>query len=72
MINRTSKIKAKTSSRKVMCTSSKDVETNVASLIDSEEERIILAAQQDTSLMVRTLSGQWYLKKYDEAMASSS
>ena len=55
-----------------MCASSREAETDVASLTHLEEEEIVLAAEQGVPLMAESLSGQQYLKKYDEAVASSS
>jgi len=55
-----------------VCGSSREAETNVASLTDSEEEEIVLVAKQNTPPMTGTRSGQQYLKKYDEAVLSSS
>jgi len=42
----------------MMCASSKEAETDVTFLTDSEEGRIILTADQDTPLMAGTRSGQ--------------
>jgi len=56
----------------VVCASFREAKTDVATLTDSEEEIIIIAAEQNTPLVAGTWSGQQYLKKYDEAMASSS
>ena len=56
-----SKDKAKASSYNVVCASSREAEIDVASLTDSEEEKIILAAKQDAPPMTRTRSGQQYL-----------
>ena len=69
--NRKSKGKAKASSCNVVCASSQEAETDVLSLTDSEEEMIILAAELNKPLVTETHSGQSYLKKYDEMVASS-
>jgi len=45
--------------------SSQEVETDVPSLTDSEEETIVLATEPN-QLVAKTRSGQSYLKKYDE------
>ena len=68
--NTKSKGKAKTSSCNVVCISSRETETDVPSLTDSEEETIVLAAELNKLLVTETSSGQSYLKKYDEMMAS--
>ena len=49
----------------------REAETDVLSLTDSEEETIVLAAELNKSLVAETRSGQLYLKKYDEMVASS-
>ena len=67
--NRKSKGKAKASPCNVVCASSQEID--VASLTDSEEETIILAAEPNAPLMARTRLGQSYLKKYDEMVANS-
>jgi len=41
-------------------------------LTDSDEGKIVLAGEQDAPPMAGTRSGQQYLKKYNEAVASSS
>ena len=69
--NRKSKGKAKASSCNVVCASSREVETDVPSLTDSEEETIVLVAELNKPLMAETRSGQSYLKKYDDMVASS-
>ena len=48
--NRKSKGKARTSSHNVVCVCLREVETDVASLTNFEEERIILAAEQGSLL----------------------
>ena len=68
--NRKSKSKAKASPCNVVCASSREAETDVPSLTDSEEETIVLAAELNKSLVAETRSGQSYLKKYDEMVAS--
>ena len=68
--NRKSRDKAKSSPCNVVCASSLEGETDVPSLIDSEEETIILAAEPNTPLVARTRLGQSYLKKYDEMVTN--
>ena len=68
--NRKSKGKAKASSCNVVCASSQEAETDVPSITDSEEETIVLAAELNKPLVAETRSGQSYLKKYDEMVAS--
>ena len=70
--NKKSKGKTRISSCNVVCTSSREAQTDVTSLRNSEEERIVLAAEQDTPLVAGTRSAQQYSKKYDEVVASSS
>jgi len=60
--NRRSKGKAKASSYNVVCVSSREAETDVPSLTDSEEETIVLAAELNKPLVVETRSGQSYYK----------
>ena len=71
VINRKSKGKAKATSCNVVCVSSREAETDVPSLTDSEEETIVLATEP-SQLVAETRSGQSYLKKYDEMAATSS
>ena len=54
----------------MVCVSSREAETDVPSLTDSEKETIVLAAELNASLIVETRSGQSYLKKYDELVAN--
>ena len=68
--NRKSKGKAKASPCNVVCASSREAETDIPSLTDSEEETIILAAEQNAPLLTETHSGQLYLKKYDGIVAN--
>ena len=68
--NRKSKGKAKASPCNVVCAFSREEETDVPSLTDSEEETIILAVELNAPLMAETRSGQSYLKKYDEMVAN--
>jgi len=74
--NMKSRGKARTSTCNVVCASSREANTDIASLVDSEEERTVLAAVSSrgarSPLMTGTWSGQQYLKKYHEAVASSS
>ena len=70
VINKKSKDKAKASPCNVVCTSSREAETDVLSLTDSEEETIILATELNEPLVVKTRSGQSYLKKYDDLTAN--
>ena len=67
--NRKFKSKAKASPCNVMCASSREVETDIPSLIDLEKEIIVLAAEPN-ALVAGTHSGQTYLKKYDETVAN--
>ena len=60
----------KASSCNVVCASSREAETDVPSLTDSEEETIVLVVELHKPLVAETRSGQSYLKKYDEMMAS--
>jgi len=66
--NRKSRGKAKDSPCNMVCASSREAETNVPSLTDSEEETIVLAAEPNAPLIAGTRSGQSYLKKYDEVV----
>ena len=59
----------KASSYNVVCASSREAETDVPLLTDSEEETIVLTAEPN-QLVVETRSGQSYLKKYDEMAAT--
>ena len=68
--NNKSKGKAKASPCNVVGASSWESKTNVTSVTNSEEETIILAAEPNAPLIVRTRSGQWYLKNYDEEVAN--
>ena len=63
--SRKSKGKAKASSCNVVCASSREAETDIPPLTDSEEETIVLAAEP-SQLVAETRSGQPYLKKYGE------
>ena len=54
----------------MVCASSWEAETDVPSLTDSEEETVVLAAELNAPLVAKTCSGQSYLKKYDEMVAS--
>ena len=65
-----SKGKVKVSPCNVVCASSREAETDVPSLTDSEEETIVLATKPNAPLMAGTRSGQLYLKKYNEMMAN--
>jgi len=67
--NRKSKGKAKALSCNVVCASSREAETDVPSLTDSEEETIFLAAEPGR-LVAETRSGQPYLKQYGEMAAT--
>jgi len=44
--------------------------TDVPTLIDSEEETIVLAAELNVSLVTGTRLGQSYMKKYNEMVAN--
>ena len=50
--------------------SSREPEIDVASVTDSEEEIIVLAAELNAPLVAETRSGQLYLKKYDEMVTN--
>jgi len=67
--SRKSKGKVKASSCNVVCASSREAETDVPSLTDSEEETIALATEPN-QMVAETRSGQSYLKKYDEMAAT--
>ena len=54
----------------MVCASSWEVETDVPSLTDSEEETVVLAAELNAPLVAETYSGQSYLKKYNEMVAN--
>ena len=54
----------------MVCASSLEAKTDVASVTDSEEETIILAAEPNAPLVAETRSGQSYLKKYEEMVAN--
>ena len=56
----------------MVCASSKEVETYVASITDLEEEEIALVTKQSAPPVVETMSGQQYLKKKDEVAPSST
>ena len=68
--NRKSKNKTKASLCNVVCASSREAETDVPSLTDSEKESIVLVAELNAPLVAKTRSGQSYLKKYDEMVAN--
>ena len=70
--DRKSKSKGKVSSCNVVCASSIDAEIDVTSIADEEEEEIVLTIEQRAPPLAETRSDQQYLKKYDEAVASSS
>ena len=55
--NRKSKGKEKAPSCNMVCASSREAETDIASLTNSEEEEIVLAAEQNAPLMAGTQSG---------------
>jgi len=55
--NRKSKSKAKASPCNVVCASSREAEADVPSLIDSEEETIVLTAELNAPLVAETCSG---------------
>jgi len=55
--------KAKASLFNIACASSREAETDVPLLTDSEEETIVLATEPNAPLMAGTRSGQSYLKK---------
>jgi len=53
-----------------VCAFSREAETDVPLLIDSEKETIVLAAELNALLVVETHSGQSYLKKYDDMVTN--
>jgi len=55
----------------VVCASSREAETDVVSLTDSEEETIILAVEPNVLLVAGTHLGRSYLKKYNKVVANS-
>jgi len=55
--NRKSKGKARASPCNVVCASSREAETNIPSLTDSEEETIILVVELNAPLVAETRSG---------------
>ena len=67
---RKSKGKTKASSCNMVCASFREANTDVPSITDSEEETIILTTELNKPLMAETRSGQSYLKKYNEMVAS--
>jgi len=69
--NKKSKSKTKASPCNVVCASSREAETDVPSLTDSEKETIVLAAELNAPFVAETRSGQSYLKKYDEMVANA-
>ena len=52
-----------------VCASSREAETDVPSLTDSEEETIVMTAEPN-QLVAETRSGQPYLKRYGETAAT--
>jgi len=68
--NKKSKGKARASPCNVECAFSQEAETDVLSLIDSEEETIVLATELNAPLVAKTCLGQSYLKKYNELVAN--
>ena len=68
--NKKSKGKAKASPCNVVCACSREIEIDVPSLTNSEEKTIVLATEFNVPLVAETRSGQSYLKKYDEMVAS--
>jgi len=69
--NRKSKGKAKAYPCNVVYASSREAETDVPLLTDSEEETIILATELNAPHIVETRLGQSYLKIYDKMVANS-
>ena len=67
--SRRSKGKAKASSCNVVCTSSREAETDVPSLTDSEKETIVLAAESNQPLVADSF-GSVIFKKYDLMVAT--
>jgi len=62
--------KARASPCNMVCASSREAETDVPLLTDSEEETIVLAAELNAPRLAETCSGQSYLMKYDELVAN--
>ena len=56
----------------VVSVSSKETETNMASLTDSEEEKSAFIAGPEAQPISTTRSGKQYLKDYDKAAANAS
>ena len=67
-----SKGKAKMTSCNMISTSLKEDDAETSSLTDSEEEEFTLAAERDSPVEAGTRSGKDYLRRYDEAVESSS
>ena len=55
----------------MVCAFSREEETDVPSLTDSEEETIVLAIELNAPLVARTHSSQSCMKKYDEMVTNS-
>ena len=56
----------------MICASSREAETDIAFIIDSEERKIVLTTKQSAPPVAGSRLGQQYLKMYDEAKTSSS
>jgi len=56
--NKNSKGKARASSSNLVSVSSKEIEESVASLTDSEDEKFVLAMDQDAPSTTKTHSGK--------------
>ena len=70
--NRKSKGKAKASSCNVVYASSREAETDVAALTDSEEKENCSRCRAKCPFYAGIRSGQQYLKEYNEAVTNSS
>ena len=68
--NRKSTGKAKALPCNIVCASSREAETDVPSLTDSEEETIVLDTESNAPLITGIRSSQSCLKKYNKMMAN--
>ena len=70
--NRKSKGKARASHYNVVSASSQEVETDVPSLTDSEEEMIVLATELNAPLIAETRLGQSYFRVSGQVSGKSA
>ena len=56
----------------MVCASSREAEIDIASITDWKEKEIVLTTEPSAPPVDETRSHQQYLKKYDEAVPSSS